>query len=67
MESQNNLINVIVWFRQVFNGEVEKESELLKINAKTPQEAVNLAKEKFTSLKQIPFQFIVNGEIVEPN
>lgn len=62
-----SLINVTVWFRQVFNGELEKDFDVLKIEAETPQDAVNMAKEKFASFKQIPFQFIVDGKIFTPN
>lgn len=61
-----SLIEVTVWFRQVLNGEIEKELDLLKIEAETPQEAVNKANAKFTSLQQIPFQFLVNGKVLKP-
>lgn len=61
-----SLINVTVWFIQVLNGEIEKELDLLKIEAETPQDAVNKASAKFTSLQQIPFQFLVNGEVLKP-
>lgn len=61
-----NSFDVTVWYRYVSNGEQEKDLEIISICAANEQEAVNKVSGQFCSLKEIPFQYLVNGKIYKP-
>jgi hypothetical protein len=48
---------IVVWWRFVYCGEVEKDFQCFVIDALNLQEAVNKCSEKFTSHSRIPFGY----------
>lgn len=65
--TNKEVFNVIVWYRTVRNGEIEKDFTDLKIEADNIQEAINQAANKFNGYKSIPFSFEYNGKKYTPN
>ena len=59
----NQEFDIVVWYRCVRAGEMEKDFQDYKINADNVQEAVNKAADDFKSRKAIPFSFV----FVKPN
>jgi hypothetical protein len=68
METNTNQeFKIIVWYRCIRAGEMEKDYQDYKINAKNVQEAVNIVSEKFKSHAAIPFSYEHNGQKYSPN
>jgi hypothetical protein len=53
----NQTYTIIVWYRCVIDGEMEKDFIDYNINATNVQEAVNIVADKFKDRKAIPFSF----------
>lgn len=63
----NQEFDIVVWYRCVRAGEMEKDFQDYKINADNVQEAVNKAADYFKSRKAIPFSYEYNGQKYSPN
>lgn len=63
----NQEFDIVVWYRCVRAGEMEKDFQDYKINANNVQEAVNKVADDFKSRKAIPFSFEYNGQKYSPN
>jgi len=63
----NQEFDIVVWYRCVRAGEMEKDFQDYKINAKNVQEAINKVADDFKSRKAIPFSFEYNGQKYAPN
>ena len=63
----NQEFDIVVWYRCVRAGEMEKDFQDYKITAPNIQEAVNIVSEKFKSHKAIPFSYEHNGKKYSPN
>ena len=63
----NQEFDIVVQYRCVRSGEIEKDFQDYKITAKDVQEAVNKASDNFKSRKAIPFSFEYNGQKYSPN
>lgn len=63
----NQEFNIVVWYRCVRAGEMEKDFQDYKINADNVQEAVNKAADNFKSRSAIPFCYEHNGQKYAPN
>ena len=64
---KNQTYTIIVWYRCVIAGEMEKDFQDYKINANNVQEAVNIVADNFNSRSAIPFSFEHNGQKYVPN
>ena len=58
---------IIVWYRTVRYGEIQKDFIDYKVTAENIQEAVNKVADKFNSYKSIPFAYLHDGEKYSPN
>ena len=67
MADTNQEFDIVVWFRCVRQGEMEKDFIDYKIIAPNVQEAVNEVADKFKNLSAIPFQYLHNGQKHSPN
>lgn len=65
--NNNQEFDIVVWYRCVRAGEMEKDFQDYKINANNVQEAVNKVADDFKSRKAIPFSFEYNGQKYTPN
>ena len=63
----NQEFDIVVWYRCVRAGEMEKDFQDYKINANNVQEAVNKVADDFKSRKAIPFSYEHNGQKYTPN
>ena len=63
----NQEFDIVVWYRCVRAGEMEKDFQDYKINANNVQEAVNKVADNFKSRSAIPFSFEHNGQKYSPN
>lgn len=63
----NQEFDIVVWYRCVRAGEMEKDFQDYKIKADNVQEAVNKVAYDFKSRKAIPFSFEYNGQKYTPN
>ena len=63
----NQEFDIVVWYRCVRAGEMEKDFQDYKINANNVQEAVNKVADDFKSRKAIPFSYEHNGQKYSPN
>lgn len=63
----NQEFDIVVWYRCVRAGEMEKDFQDYKINANNVQEAVNKVADDFKSRKAIPFSFEYKGQKYSPN
>lgn len=63
----NQEFYIVVWYRCVRAGEIEKDFQDYKIIADNIQEAVNKAADNFKSRSAIPFSYEYNGQKYTPN
>ena len=63
----NQEFDIVVWYRCVRAGEMEKDFQDYKIKAVNVQEAVNKVADDFKSRKAIPFSYEHNGQKYTPN
>ena len=66
-KNTNQEFDIVVWYRCVRAGEMEKDFQDYKINANNVQEAVNKVADNFKSRSAIPFSFEHNGQKYSPN